>query len=233
MQVRIVHHLEGALATRGVAIVIDVFRACTVIAHALGAGALRVVPVADVETARQLKRMHPDWWLVGERYGRPLPGFDAGNSPTEVLQLPLAGGTLIHTTHAGTQGLTAAAAGTVFTGAFVNLSATVAAVRALRPEEVWIVAMGHQARERCLEDDLCAEWFAARLADGGAGGNHGTADALRAQLRAAPAADKFFDPTLTWAPRADFDYCSSLDSLQFPVRRRRDAELDGAWVLTR
>jgi 2-phosphosulfolactate phosphatase len=240
MQIRIVHHVEGALAARGVAIVIDVFRACTVIAHALAAGARRVVPVAEVDRARQLKRAHPDWWLIGERHGRPLPGFDAGNSPTEVLALPLAGRTLIHTTHAGTQGLTAAAAETVFTGAFVNLSATVAAVRALSPDQVWIVAMGHQARERSLEDDLCAEWFAAALADrAAAAGPDGAARAgndaaaLRARLHAAPSAAKFFDPALTWAPEADFDYCSRLDSLSLAVRRRRDPELDGDWVLAR
>lgn len=229
MRVRIVHHLEGALRARGVAVIIDVFRACTVIAHALAAGASRVVPVAAVESAWDLKRTHPDWWLIGERYGRPLPGFDAGNSPTEVLALPLEGRTLIHTTHAGTQGLAAATAETVFTGAFVNLSATVAAVRALQPEEVWLVAMGQQARERCVEDDLCAQWFAARLAD------CPVTDAaeLHGRLRVAPAAAKFFDPAASWAPESDFDHCSRLDSLPFAVRRHRDPTLGGTWVLTR
>jgi 2-phosphosulfolactate phosphatase len=229
MNVRIVHHLEGALRSRGVAVIIDVFRACTVIAHALAAGAEKIVPVAAVGTARDLKRAHPDWWLIGERHGRPLPGFDAGNSPTEVLALPIEGRTLIHTTHAGTQGLTAATAETVFAGAFVNLSATVAAVRALRPAEVWLVAMGQEARELCVEDDLCAQWFAARLAD------RPVTDAaeLLVRLRAAPAAAKFFDPAASWAPASDFDYCSTLDSLHFAVRRRRDPTLGGAWVLTR
>lgn len=232
MQVHVVHHVEGARAAREVAIVIDVFRACSVIAHALAAGARRVVPVADVETAFALRRAHPDAWLIGERHGQPLPGFDAGNSPTEVRALPLAGRTLIHTTHAGTQGLAGVGPAQVFTGAFVNLSATVAAVRALAPREVWVVAMGHQARERCLEDDLCAEWFAACLA-GAAPDTATAARELREQLRRAPAAAKFFDPALAWAPEADFHACAALDAVSFAVRRSTDPDFDGHWVLTR
>jgi 2-phosphosulfolactate phosphatase len=233
MKVEIVHHVAGARASRGVAIVIDVFRCCSVAAYALEAGAARIVPVADVEAAYALKRALPDAWLIGERHGQPLPGFDAGNSPTEVRALPLVGRTLIHTTHAGTQGLEGAAAEVVFTGAFVNLGATVAAVRALAPPEVWIVAMGHQARERCVEDDLCAEWFAARLAAAGAAVAGQTPELLRQRLRSAPAAQKFFDPALTWAPESDFDACAQLDQVPFAVRRQRDPQLDGRWVLTR
>ena len=233
MRIEIVHHVAGAQASRGVAIVIDVFRCCSVAAHALAAGAARIVPVADVEAAYALKRALPDAWLIGERYGQPLPGFDAGNSPTEVRALPLAGRTLIHTTHAGTQGLEGAAAEVVFTGAFVNLGATIAAVRALAPPEVWIVAMGHQARERCVEDDLCAAWLAARFEASGAVPAAQSEAALREQLRAAPAAHKFFDPALTWAPESDFDACAQLDRVPFAVQRRRDPQLDGRWVLTR
>jgi 2-phosphosulfolactate phosphatase len=212
--------VAGAAAAQGVAIIIDVFRACSLIAHALTAGAERVIPVASIEEARELKAQHPDWWLVGERHARPLPGFDCGNSPTQVLRLPLAGRTLIHTTHAGTQGLTAAyAAGAiVYTGAFVNAAATVAAVRALAPAEVHVVAMGHEARERCAEDDLCRELLLARLA----GRSIDTAD-FAARLRTAPAAEKFFDPAADWAPEGDFALCTAIDTLPHAVRLGRDA----------
>ena len=47
----------------------------------------------------------PGALLTGERRARPLAGFDAGNSPTELAALGLHGRTLVHTTHAGTQGL--------------------------------------------------------------------------------------------------------------------------------
>lgn len=219
-----VHHADfvaGAAAARGVVIVIDVFRACSLIAHALAAGAARVLPVEGVEEARSRKAAHPDWLLAGERHAKPLPGFDCGNSPTEVLRRALAGRTLIHTTHAGTQGLVAAARGAtrVFTGAFVNAAATVEAVRALRVDEVTIVAMGHEARERCIEDDLCRELLHARLV----GGPFDT-DGLAARLRAAPAAAKFFDPAADWAPEGDFALCVALDSVPTAVALGRSPE---------
>ncbi|MGA0018836.1 MAG: 2-phosphosulfolactate phosphatase, partial [Steroidobacteraceae bacterium] len=168
-QIHVADFTSGAEAARGTVVVIDVFRACSLIAHALAAGATRVIPVSTIDTARALKAQWPDALLVGERYARPLPGFDCSNSPTEVLAQPLQGRTLIHTTHAGTQGLTAAArrADRVFTGALVNLSATVAAIDVLAPSEVTIVAMGHEARERCAEDDLCRDQFVRALSKGG------------------------------------------------------------------
>ncbi len=207
--------MAGAHRARGVAIVIDVFRACSLVAHAFAAGARRIIPVAAIETALQLKRLHPDALLVGERHGHPLPGFDCGNSPHEVLRQPLRGRTLVHTTHAGTQGIAAAAARVeaVFTGAFVNAAATVAAVQALRPDVVSVIAMGQAAESPCIEDSLCQCLFAARLA-----GQDFDTSTLAAQLRAAPAAAKFFDPQAHWAPQEDFALCAQLDTIDCAAR---------------
>jgi len=214
VQIHSTDFVEGAAAARGVAIVIDVFRACSLQAHALAAGAQAILPIEGVDEARALKKAHPEWLLVGERHARRLPAFDCGNSPTEVLAAQPAGRTLIHTTHAGTQGLMAASrvASRVFTGAFVNLSATVAAVRALQPTEVTIIAMGHEARECCLEDDLCREWLINALR-----GHPLPADDLAARLRVAPAAEKFFDPAADWAPETDFALCAAIDVVPFAV----------------
>lgn len=233
MQLHSADFVAGAAAARGVVIVIDVFRACSLIARALAAGAQRVVPVAEISAARALKLAHPDWLLVGERHARRLPGFDCGNSPTEVLAESLTGRTLIHTTHAGTQGLVAAAgtAEHVFTGALVNASATVAAVRALAPREVTIVAMGHEARERCIEDDLCRQHLWALL--GGEPGDAALTSSIEvaARLRDAPAAQKFFDPAADWAPETDFALCAALDVVPFAVKLGRDS--DGLLALHR
>lgn len=216
--------VEGARSARGVAIIIDVFRACSLIAHALAAGAKRIVPVAEIETARALKAHWPEALLVGERHARPLAGFDCGNSPSLVLGHALQGRTLIHTTHAGTQGLAAAAgvADRVLTGALVNLSATVAAVKALAPADVTIVAMGHEARERCAEDDLCRDELLRHLAADEPVAVSGAAlvatrARVRQHLRTAPAAVKFFDPLADWAPEADFDLCTEVDAVPFAV----------------
>jgi len=85
-EVHLADFVAGARAARGLVVVIDVFRAFSVAAHAFARGARTIIPVADIADARELKRLHPHWLLIGERHARPLPGFDAGNSP-EIAQL--------------------------------------------------------------------------------------------------------------------------------------------------
>ncbi len=218
MTVEVVDHVAGAARARGIALVIDVFRAFTVAPHAYAAGASRVIPVAAIEDALSLRQRLPNALLVGERHARRLPGFDAGNSPTEILALDLAGRPVVHTTHAGTQGLLAATgADEVLTASLVNVSALVRYVRARAPEHVTIVRMGHEARERCAEDDLCAEVLLDLFDDRAAP----TTSQVRERLREAPAAQKFFDPACDWAPEGDFDRCTEVDRFDFVLRLRQ------------
>lgn len=219
MLVQISDFVAGARAARGIAVVIDVFRAFSLAAYAAARGVARIVPVADVEAAYALKREHPDWLLVGERHARPLPGFDCGNSPAQLEAVELQGRTLIHTTHAGTQGLVnVSEADEVLTGALVNAAAIVRYIRAKKPECVTLVRMGHEARERCEEDDLCAELLAARLE-----GRPFDTATIRDRLRSASSARKFFDPACDWAPARDFELCTDVDALDLVLSLDRAA----------
>lgn len=219
MQIKVVDHVAGAQSAQGVAVVIDVFRAFSVAAYAFSRGAATVIPIAAVEDARELKRQHPDWLLIGERHARMLPGFDCGNSPTDLEKLDVAGRTLIHTTHAGTQGLTSALqADEVLTGALVNAGAIVRYIQSRQPQIVTIVRMGHEARENSDEDDLCAELLRSRLA-----GEPMPVMGIRERLREASSAQKFFDPACDWAPEGDFDLCTRVDEFDFVLRFDRSA----------
>jgi 2-phosphosulfolactate phosphatase len=221
MQIEVVDFVAGARAARGVAVVIDVFRAFSGAAYAFWRGATAVIPVADIEQARALKAERSQALLIGERFARPLPGFDCGNSPSDLLQFDLAGRTLIHTTHSGTQGLTnAAQADEVLTGALVNAAAIVRYLQKRQPAVVTLVRMGQEARERCVEDDICADLIAERL--------HGRdldKAVLMDRLRAAPSAQKFFDPTCDWAPEQDFELCTQFDRFDFVLRLDRTAPI--------
>jgi 2-phosphosulfolactate phosphatase len=210
-------HVAGAREARGIAVVVDVFRAFSVAPHAFDRGAARVLPAGEIEQALELGRRYPGAVLVGERHARRLPGFDAGNSPTEIRALDLRGKVLVHTTHAGTQGLlNATAADEVLTGSFVNISAVRRYLEARSPAQVSIVRMGHEARERCAEDDLYAECLRLMLE-----GRPAPLAEVRDRLRDAPAAVKFFDPACDWAPRDDFEYCTEVDRFDFVLRLRR------------
>jgi 2-phosphosulfolactate phosphatase len=217
VQIDVFDHVAGAREARGIAVVIDVFRAFSVAAYAFDAGAARVLPVAEIEDAKALGRRFPGAVLAGERHARRLPGFDIGNSPTEVRALGLQGKVLVHTTHAGTQGLVnATGADEVLTGAFVNISAVCRYIRARAPQRVSLARMGHEARERCAEDDLYAECLRLLLL-----GEPAPLGEVRERLRTAPAAAKFFDPACDWAPRDDFEYCTDVDRFDFVLRLKR------------
>jgi 2-phosphosulfolactate phosphatase len=217
MRIELMDHVAGAREARGIVVVIDVFRAFSVAAYAFDAGAARVLPVAEIEDAKALARRFPGAVLAGERHARKLPGFDIGNSPTELRNIDLRGKVLVHTTHAGTQGLVnATGAEEVLTGAFVNISAVRRYITARAPAQVSLVRMGHEARERCAEDDLYAECLRMLLA-----GENAPLHEVRERLRDAPAAAKFFDPACDWAPRDDFDYCTDVDRFDFVLRARR------------
>ncbi|MEP7247120.1 MAG: 2-phosphosulfolactate phosphatase [Gammaproteobacteria bacterium] len=214
MQIEVLDFVAGARESRGVTVVIDVFRAFTVACYATAGGAAKIIPFADAQRVRQLKRENPEYLAVGERFGRMLEGFDFGNSPTDITHGDVRGKTLLHTTHAGTQGLTNAThADVVLTGSLVNAGAICAYIKSLAPERVSIVRMGKEALERSAEDDLCAELLVARLS-----GKPYDISTVRERLRVAPAAQKFFDPDAAWAPEGDFDLCTDVDRFGFVLR---------------
>lgn len=218
MRIEICDFVAGASEARGIAVVIDVFRAFSLAPLAFELRAARILPVAALEDAFRLKAAYPDALLAGERYARPVPGADCGNSPTQLAALDLVGRTLIHTTHAGTQGLCAAAqADEVLTGALVNAGAIVRYLRQRRPAHVTLVRMGQHAAERCAEDDLCADLLAARLR-----GEDPDTRTIAECLRHAPSAAKFFDPACDWAPPDDYEFCTRADRYDFVLRLRRD-----------
>jgi 2-phosphosulfolactate phosphatase len=220
IDLRIADFVAGAREARGLVVVIDVFRAFSLAAHAMARGAERIWPVAEIDTALQLKAEHPHAILLGERFAKPLPGFDSGNSPADLERFDVRGRTLIHTTHAGTQGLAGAInADEVITGALVNAAAIVAYIQRRSPSIVTLVRMGQHATERCMEDDACADVIAGRLR-----GESPDMNAVCNALRDAPSARKFFDPDCDWAPERDFELCTAFDAFDFVLRLDRSVE---------
>jgi len=216
-ELHIADFVAGARSARGLAVIIDVFRAFSLAPYAFARGARAIVPVADVEEARELKRLHPDWLLIGERRARPLSGFDSGNSPADLERFDLRDRTLVHTTHSGTQGLAAASlADEVITGSLVNAGAIVRYIRQRAPSVVTLVRMGKQAQARCAEDDLCAELLAQRLS-----GETPSIGDVPQRLRGADSAAMFFDPACDWAPERDFELCTQVDAFDFVLRLER------------
>lgn len=164
MNVRILHLLEGARQAKGLTVIIDVFRAFSAECYMYEAGAAKVIAVGKVEDAFRLRKEHPEWILAGERNGIMVEGFDYGNSPAAFEHAQLSDKTVVHTTSAGVQGLTAASgADTVLAGSLVNAAATARYILAQDPAEVSLVAMGWNGVKTTEEDELCAAYIASLL----------------------------------------------------------------------
>jgi len=144
-------------------VIVDVFRAFTTAAFCVAAGAREIVLVNDHQQALAMKRADPALFLSGEIDGRPIAGFDVGNSPSAIEHMDLKGRRVVQRTSSGTQGVVAATgARAIVLGSFVIAAATVRYLRE-RADEVTIVAMGQNAKEDADEDLLCARYLAAAL----------------------------------------------------------------------
>ncbi len=163
MDIRIARFIDGAREARGRAVIVDVFRAFTTAAFCIAAGARDVVLLADHERALAMKADDPTLFLTGEIGGRPIPGFDVGNSPSAIEGRDLTGRRVVQRTSAGTQGVVAASgADEILLGSLVIAGATVRYLLS-RPGDVTIVAMGHRAAEPSDEDEAGADLLAALL----------------------------------------------------------------------
>lgn len=190
-------------------VVVDVLRAFTFEPWLFARDVGRILATESAETAVRLRDEHfPTALLAGEHGGRRLPGFDLGNSPTEVAAHPeLAGLTVLHRTSAGTQGLARTiGSGTVFAAAFVTAGATASALRELQPARVTFVITGASLGRNGDEDLAAAELIAARFR--GEDPPHGP---FLTRVPASDAGLLFAHDGPDWATPADLARCCEID----------------------
>ena len=162
MKVHVALGLDGARAATGHAVIVDVFRAFTTAAFCIAAGARETVLLADHEEALRMKAHDASLFLSGEIEGKPIPGFDVGNSPSAIERLDLTGRRVVQRTSSGTQGVVAASrARAILLGSLVIANATARYLGRVA-NDVTIVAMGPNDEGR-NEDVVCAEHIAALL----------------------------------------------------------------------
>jgi len=211
MKVKLLHLIKGAREAEGLTVIIDVFRAFSVACYAVGNGAAQIIPVGEIQLAYQLKADNPDYILMGERGGKIQPGFDYGNSPSQIAGLDFSGKTVVQTTSSGTQGFAnARRAALLVSGSFVNAEAVVSFIRLKAPDQVSLVCMGTRGVAPGPEDTLCGEYIRDRLS-----GRPIDRRQVVRQLKKAATAQKFLDPSKPWYPRADLELCSDVNRFGF------------------
>lgn len=205
------HHATGLV------VVIDVLRAFTMAAHVLDRGAAEIWPVSGIDEAFALRRDHPGVLVMGEQDGITVPGFDTGNSPSQLDGLDLAGRTIVQRTTAGTQGVVrSVSADDLLAASFVCAAATVRAIRERAAGRVTFVVTGADDRRDGDEDRACADYLADLLR----GGRPDPTPYLR-RVPMSTAGRPFADPDRDDSPVADLDLAMQVDRFDFALHVTR------------
>jgi 2-phosphosulfolactate phosphatase len=218
MNIKTLHFIAGAQQATGVAVVIDVFRAFTTEAYLARQGAKKIIPVADINLAYEYKRQNPHRILIGERHGVMLPGFDWGNSPSQISNIDFSDKTIVHTTSAGTQGLVNAInAQCVLSGSLVNAAAIAKFILKKHFDTVSLVCMGLEGLSQTEEDNLCAVYIENLL--------HGKKINIKSEIEnlKKTTGAKFFDKAQNHIfPKEDFFCCTDVDKFNFVLKLQKD-----------
>lgn len=146
--------LYDAYATkRNAVVVIDILRASSAICTALNHGAKRIIPVVNVEVAKEYLNKAD---IVGaERGGQIVEGFEYGNSPYSYAGSHVKDKTIVLTTSNGTFAIAAAqSADKVIIGSFLNLDSVVNWIKN-QDMDVVLLCSGWKGKFN-LEDSLFA-----------------------------------------------------------------------------
>jgi 2-phosphosulfolactate phosphatase len=155
---------EPKVHTDSVIVILDVFRASSAICTAFENGAKSIIPVGEVEVAREYKSK--GYLVAAERDGFVLDFADFGNSPFNFTRELVAGKTIVYSTTNGTGVLNlASTAYLTVVGSFLNLDAIVEMLRS-QNKNVLLFCAGWKNRFN-LEDSVCAGAIASQLIDSG------------------------------------------------------------------
>jgi 2-phosphosulfolactate phosphatase len=151
---------ESDLHAGSVIVVIDILRASSAICTAFANGAEKIIPVAEVEEARDYKTR--GFLVAAERDGYVLDFADFGNSPFNFTPERVSGKTIVYSTTNGTGIIKmASSAGKIIIGSFLNISAITEWV-VQQERDVLLFCAGWKNRFN-LEDTICAGAIAERL----------------------------------------------------------------------
>lgn len=145
-------------------VIVDVLRATTSICSAIASGAKKILPIATVEQAFEVKQQ--GYILAAERDGKVLDFADFGNSPDLFTTERVKGKIIAYSTTNGTQAIEmASGAKEILIGSFINLSSVVDYL-IQKPTPVLFLCSGWKNKFN-LEDSLCVGAMAQQLIESG------------------------------------------------------------------
>jgi 2-phosphosulfolactate phosphatase len=136
-----------------IVVISDILRASTSMCAAMAYGVGKLIPVADLDEARDYKRR--GYLVASERDGMIMDFADFGNSPFNFMTPEVQGKTIAYCTTNGTQAIEMARdAQGIVAGSFVNLTAL--SQWLMKQEKNVIILCSGWKNKFCLEDSIFA-----------------------------------------------------------------------------
>lgn len=216
MNIKIVN--DAKLAT-GLAVVIDVFRAFTVEPYVINNGAVKLIPVGDMQVAYDYKKKDNNCILIGERNGIILPGFDYGNSPSQIENIDFSGRTIVHTTSCGIQGIVKSVnAKEIITGSLVNAQSIVSYIIQNEITDISLLTLCRPGELPADEDILCARYIKSLLENNQLNNLEKEIEKLKNT-----SGSRFFDQLKQKDfPERDFYLCTEINKFNFGLKVKKD-----------
>jgi 2-phosphosulfolactate phosphatase len=201
-------------------VVIDVLRSFTTAAVALANGARAIYPVDGIAMAITLQGQIKNSISVGAiGGGDPAPGFDFGNSPSQLMNARLTGKNIVMSTAAGVHGLQRFHhARRLYAASLVCAKATADAIRTAGAKEVCFVITGEWVDRDGDEDIACADYIEALLR-----GETVAPEDFSRRVRASDFGQRFTAGTWPNLPIADLDLAAHADLFGFAMQVKRKA----------
>ena len=202
-------------------IVIDVLRSFTTAAVALARGAKAIYPVEGLVQALTLSAELSSSVSVGAvGGGEPAPGFDFGNSPSQLMQVDLTAKTIVMSTAAGVRGLQRFRhARQLYAASLVCARATAEAIRVAGAEEVYFIITGEWVDRDGDEDIACADYIEALLRCDDPKPEH-----YERRVRESDFGRRFSAGTSSNLPLADLELAAHADRFTFSMPVQLDGE---------
>lgn len=215
------NRLQNQPGAEDTVVVIDVLRSFTTAAVALAQGASAIYPVEGVAAAMVLTGRIQDPVSVGAVVGGdPAPGFDFGNSPSQLMQADLAGKNIVLSTAAGVCGLQRfRRAPRLYAASLVCARATAEAIRAAGAQEVCFVITGEWVDRDGDEDIACADYIESLLR-----GDQPAPEAFAQRVRDSDFGQRFTAGTWPNLPLADLELAAQPDLYSFAMPVIREDE---------
>ncbi len=195
-------------------VVIDVLRSFTTAAVALANGASAVYPVERIATAMELLKKLENSVSVGAiGGGDPVPGFDYGNSPSELNRTDLAGKSVVLSSAAGVSALHRfRQARRLYAASLVCARATADAIRTVGADHVCFVITGEWVDRDGDEDIACADYIESLLR-----GTPTVPEAFGQRVRESDFGRRFAAGTSPSLPQADLELAAHADLFRFSM----------------